>query len=83
MNREYYPKGNHIVKMPFLSPLFKKWQKIILKISRKWIKENDVPWWYTERASLSLFSGAIWQSGGYVFEEFSVNREIKNRKKNE
>jgi hypothetical protein len=40
-----------------------------------WGKE-DAPWWYNERASLSQLAGAIWrQAGGWVFEEYAVNRK--------
>lgn len=36
---------------------------------------RDAPWWYNERASVSLFAGAIWKKGGSVMEEFVVPRE--------
>jgi hypothetical protein len=39
---------------------------------------GDVPWWYNERASLSLFAAAIWKSGGIALEEFST---LKGKKK--
>lgn len=35
---------------------------------------GDAPWWYNERASLSQFAGAIWQSGGWCFEEYRVRK---------
>jgi hypothetical protein len=34
---------------------------------------SDAPWWYNERASLSHLAGAVWQSNGWVTEEFVVN----------
>ena len=37
--------------------------------------QTDVPWWYNERPSLSLFAGAIWKVGGIALEEFSSTRE--------
>ena len=50
-------------------------------VLRNWIKTNlhvadtwegiDAPWWYNERASLSVLAGAIWRCGGIAFEEFS------------
>jgi hypothetical protein len=39
------------------------------EIARRW--HNDVPWWYNERANLSVFAGGVWRSGGHAFEEFS------------
>ena len=35
---------------------------------------EDVPWWYNEQATLSLWSGTIWKTGGWSFEEFSVEK---------
>lgn len=32
---------------------------------------NDCPWWYNERALLSVFVGALWRTGNEAFEEFS------------
>jgi hypothetical protein len=37
---------------------------------------KDAPWWYNERALLSVFVGAVWQNGEEAFEEFS---ELKRR----
>ncbi len=50
------------------------WTSVIERTVRLWHPE-DVPWWYNERASLSLFAGAIWKAGGIAFEEFSSERE--------
>jgi len=33
-----------------------------------------VPWWYNERANLSVLAGGIWRSGGHAFEEFSGDK---------
>lgn len=38
---------------------------------------NDAPWWYNERASVSVFAGAVWRSGEAAFEEYS---ELKRGK---
>ena len=51
-----------------------EWTGVIKRVVRVWGQE-DVPWWYNERASLSLFAGAIWKAGGIAFEEFSSERE--------
>jgi hypothetical protein len=39
------------------------------ELAKSW--KNDVPWWYNERANLSVFAGGVWRSGGHAFEEFS------------
>jgi hypothetical protein len=35
---------------------------------------DDVPWWYGERASLSVLAGAIWRTGGIALEEYTVDK---------
>lgn len=56
-----------------------EWQKWNSRIASKWLNK-DVPWWYNERASLSVFVGAIWNSGHFAFEEFSdEKRSISQR----
>lgn len=44
--------------------------------------EEDAPWWYNERALLSLFAGAVWLSKGWAFEEFAAMKRQKGRVKN-
>jgi len=40
---------------------------------------TDCPWWYNERASISILAAAAWQTAGfYALEEFSI---IKGRKR--
>jgi hypothetical protein len=36
--------------------------------------EDDVPWWYNERAVLSMFVGAIWLRKGWAVEEFATEK---------
>jgi hypothetical protein len=50
-----------------------EWTSIIERTVRVW-HPAGIPWWNTERASLSLFAGAIWKAGGIAFEEFSAER---------
>lgn len=42
---------------------------------------KDVPWWYNERASLSLFAGAVWLKDGWAFEEYSTQKRLAKWKK--
>src|SRR5262245_24586038 len=58
-----------------LAPPLQRWIGF-MEDSRWWRWENvsDAPWWYTERALLSLFAGAIWCSKGWAFEEFETTK---------
>lgn len=66
-----------------LQGILKKWIKCNVRLAEAWKKptneKSDVPWWYGERALLSVFAGAVWTAGGLVFEEYIVNK--KNKKK--
>ena len=63
--------------LPFFDELLWEWTNVIERTVRMW-HQTDVPWWYNERASLSLFAGAVWKAGGIAFEEFSSTREGPN-----
>ena len=46
-----------------------------------WWKDNrDAPWWYNERASISLFAGALWRCDEWAFEEYRITKHITTRK---
>ena len=53
-----------------LTKVLKSWTRLTKEIARDWVPNKDVPWWYNERAALSLLSGALWRSHNYGFEEF-------------
>jgi hypothetical protein len=57
-----------------LRPVLSKWIGHNLLLVRHWEDVHDVPWWYNERASLSVFAGAVWQTGDYAFEEYALNK---------
>jgi hypothetical protein len=51
---------------------------------KEWIATNtdlaafwqfDVPWWYNERASISVLAGAAWRIGGFAFEEYGEDKK--------
>ncbi|MBU0634458.1 MAG: hypothetical protein KKB82_03250 [Candidatus Omnitrophica bacterium] len=70
-------------KLKELSKTLKIWIRNIKQFSKDF--ENDALYWYNERASLSVFAGAVWLSGGYALEEFSATKgslgeEWKGRK---
>lgn len=52
----------------------REWIRLNKTIARKWTDADDVPWWYNERALLSVLAGAIWKTGGVAFEEFTQRK---------
>lgn len=64
-----------------LRPMLKKWTDLNANLARQWLLDDgDVPWWYTERTLLGLFSSAVWLSGGVSLEEYSdAKRELSAR----
>lgn len=58
-----------------------EWIRLNRKLGRRWMKySKDAPWWYNERALLSIFAGAVWRTGNEAFEEFSELKRKKNRR---
>lgn len=56
-----------------LKPVLDSWQKLM--DVDFWDDRNDAPWWYNERALLSLFAGAVWRCReGWAFEEFTTDK---------
>lgn len=74
-------RGLRLGQLQMLEPVLKKWQSLNDKIASEWISVGAVPWWFNERASLSIFAGAVWRCGGIAFEEYSVNREVVSKRK--
>lgn len=66
-------RGVKINRLSELQPVLEQWQN--LNDDPSWFEDEDAPWWYNERASLSIFAGAIWKSGGSAFEEFSSTKD--------
>lgn len=74
--------GFHCGPLQSIKPVLKEWIKANSEIAKLWRSGRDAPWWYGERASLSVFAGAIWRVGGFCFEEYSetkkgITRETK------
>jgi hypothetical protein len=67
---------NHHVKtnreLRSLRAVLQEWVRLNRLLGLQWSRyTRDLPWWYNERALLSVFAGAIWRTGGNAFEEFS------------
>lgn len=71
-------------RLPVLEPVLRKWISVVRLTAEDWRgtthKDSDIPFWYRERAQLSLFAGALWQSDALVFEEFSTTKHQAGRK---
>jgi hypothetical protein len=70
-------KGVHCPSLRILKGVLNEWIATNLRIVREW--RGDVPWWYNERASLSVLAGAVWRKGGLVFEEFVADKRSGER----
>jgi hypothetical protein len=55
-----------------LKPVLEKW----CDLNRDFYKElkDDCPWWYNERASISILAAAAWHAGALALEEFSTTK---------
>ena len=54
-------------------PLFQRWTEFV----ERYVNINnggDAPYWYNERASLSLFTGAAWDLGYIALDEFGTQK---------
>ena len=60
--------------------IYEQWINAVTELACSRKRAGDVPWWYNERASLSVFAGAIWRAGGHCFEEYSdEKRDFRRR----
>jgi len=57
-----------------LQSVLGEWISVTEELAANWSDKNDVPWWYNERANLSVLAGGVWRSGGCAFEEFSETK---------
>ena len=56
-----------------LRPILGSWIDLNLKYAKdqRWL---DCPWWYKERAAVSLVAAAVWQAGGHALEEYTTSK---------
>lgn len=69
-------KGIECEKSLPVQEILRKWQRSIKQVTDAWVRYRDVPWWYNERADLSILAGGVWKSGNIAVEEF-VSRKRK------
>jgi hypothetical protein len=65
--------GTNSEPLPQLKAVLSSWQRMMLDLTW-WDDSKDSPYWYNERASLSLFAGAIWRRKGWAFEEYATEK---------
>ena len=61
-------------KIKALKPILKRW----IEINQEYCDAypgKDCPYWYNERAAVSILAGAVWKSGGLALEEFNSNKK--------
>lgn len=58
----------HLAAIKCLRPIIEQWGTNIRKYCSA--VDDDVPYYYNERANLSLFASAAWQSGVIALEEY-------------
>jgi hypothetical protein len=59
-----------------IEPLLHEWTRCVSRYCA--VSENDAPYWYNERASLSTLAAAAWKAGGVAVEEYAT---FKGKKK--
>lgn len=68
-----FKSGIKVKGLSKLKPILLEYLKINKETVELWNYE-DLPWWYNERANLSLFTGAVWKKGGYALEEYTSDK---------
>lgn len=57
-----------------------EWIRLNRTLGRRWMHyASDCPWWYNERALLSVFVGAVWRTGNAALEEYSEYKRSKTK----
>lgn len=61
-----------------MNRVLNRWIQSNVLLAIAWKSSDDVPWWYNERASLSVFAGAVFRTGGIAFEEYIEDKRKAN-----
>lgn len=60
----------------YLTPVVQEWITCIEKYAR-WHDEDNLPYWYNERANVSVLAGAAWRAGWVALEEYQSEKRRK------
>jgi len=72
-------QGKHVPDLRLFAKTLESWIETTTRIARAW-QPDDIPWWYNERALVSILAGAVWLAGGIAFEEFSTERRVPGKR---
>lgn len=75
MSRFITVSGTDSKKSPLFSKIISHYLKLNQKFAMEW-QWQDVPWWYNERANLSLIAASFWRIGGIAFEEYTSTKDF-------
>jgi hypothetical protein len=70
--REPYVYCSHSSALRALRPLLETWTTLVKRYAEQ--VEDDIPYWYNERANVSLLAGAAWTRGALALEEYSEEK---------
>lgn len=63
-----------------IKSIIKRWTNLIDAFTKELAPYGDAPFWYNERTNLGILAGAVWQNGGYVLEEISIQNDFRDKK---
>ena len=72
-------QGKHVPDLRLFAKTLESWIETTTRIAKAW-QPDDIPWWYNERALVSIFAGAVWLAGGIAFEEFRTERRVPGKR---
>jgi hypothetical protein len=72
-------QGKHVPELRLFARTLESWIETTTRIAKAW-QPDDIPWWYNERALLSIFAGAVWLAGGIAFEEFRTEKRVPGKR---
>ncbi len=65
-------QGKHLPRLQLFKDILDRWVETNIRVAKSWLPY--VPWWYNERALLSLFAASVWRADAIAFEEFSTEK---------
>jgi hypothetical protein len=78
ITRGYAIKGKSRGKLKHWSSLLDEWSANIERYMK--FTGGDVPYWYKERANVSILAGAAWRSGFIALQEFEAEKQTPEGK---
>ena len=73
-------RGQDMRQLRIFSRVLDRWAETNIRCARAWEGVEEVPWWYNERALLSVLAAAVWQERGIAFEEFRTEKRSRLKK---